>query len=181
MLTRFLTRRRASFIRSYLTAVAVVGLMAAQSAAGAAGTTRPQPTCGSKLLEGTLVVPRNQGVHRVLRITSECAVIVESEDVVPLAEVERLQAAEMPASNRAAIPDLTRSTKGPGLNARSALVAGGPLHMKVRVLDAINLDVTSINPHDLSYGYDGQNITSYSHNAWQTWATDNTGFCGSGY
>lgn len=53
--------------------------------------------------------------------------------------------------------------------------------MKHRLLDAVGFDVTSINPHDLAYGYNGSTITSYSHSAYQTWATDNTGFCGYGY
>jgi len=79
------------------------------------------------------------------------------------------------------IPAPAENRKGPGLKAPISLVAGGPLHIKLRLLDGVDIDITSIVPHDLSYGYNGSSITSYSHNAYVVRATDNTGYCGSGY
>jgi len=138
-------------------------------------------SCDSVVLEGSLTVPRGRAVRQVIRLTANCVPIVETQRLLTPEEATfQIRVAESTSPNRAPLP-LAPSAKGPGLRSAAALVAGGPLHMKLRLLDGVNLDVTSINPHDFSYGYNGSTITSSSHSAYQTWATDNTGTCGTGY
>lgn len=166
--------------RLVLTVAAIVALSISRSVPASAVTT-DAAGCGSVVLEGSLSVPRGRAVRQVVRLTANCVPVVEAQGVLTPEEAAFwIHAAESTTTNRAPLP-LASAAKGPGLRAASALVAGGPLHMKLRLLDAVNLDVTSINPHDLSYGYNGSTITSSSHSAYQTWATDNTGTCGTGY
>ncbi len=175
---------RAGRLRSLAVGLAAFALIEAGIPTTAeSSTSNGARTCGSQTLEGAFTVPSGQGIHQVLRITDNCTVVVDPKDVISLAQVEQLigvlPVAQGVQSGR--LPDSSTFGKGPGLKSPVALVAGGPLHMKLRLLDAINIDVTSINPHDLSYGYNGSTITSYSQSAYRLYATDNTGYCGTGY
>lgn len=58
---------------------------------------------------------------------------------------------------------------------------GGPIHEFLRIKDGAGIVVTSIDPHDYSYSYDGNFILGYSHAAMTYRASDNTGHCGTGY
>lgn len=142
----------------------------------------PAKSCGPIDREGALTIPRGGGIRQVFRITDSCTIEIVGLSVLTLVEAERLgRLGSSPIREQLAGPRAAAIPRPRGLSAPVALVAGGPLHMKVRVLDGVGLNVTSIDPHDFSYGYGNGVITSYSQAAWVGRASDNSGFCGPGY
>jgi hypothetical protein len=163
-------------------AIAVsLALLFARPLSAAANETAAPKLCGPVTIEDSFPIPAGRAIHRVIRVTPQCGIAVDTSSVISIEEAKQLEAAERPAQNRSPLSVSSAHRGGPGVNAPLNGLVAGPIHMKLRLLDVIGLDVTSINPHDLTYGWNGSVITSVSHSAYQTWATDNSGFCGSGY
>lgn len=141
-------------------------------------------SCGPFTFEGELAAPAGMAVRSVTRVTSDCRVVHEPVQFLTREQVELLLQEPFGQPNlrseRLAGPRVTSGKAG--LQRPAALLAGGPIHMFIRVKDGAGLNLTSIDPHNFSYGYNGSTITSYNHDAtlWRAVDTD-PNQCGPGW
>jgi hypothetical protein len=168
-----------------ITLVAVISALGAGPYVSMTAAVQQSKLCsGPFVFEGQLSIPPGMGVRSITRIDSNCRVLHEPIEVLTPDQVRFLLG--IPRTQRNLLGDHlvgpgASVPRVPGLAAPSALVPGGPLHIFIRVKDGAGLNLTSIDPHNLSYGYNGSTITSYSHDAWIWRAVDQQPTCGPGW
>lgn len=165
--------------------VAVVALVLTHQEAGRVAASVGPDCQGPITFQGEINPPAGVAVLRVLRIDANCRTVTTPDRL--LSEAEALALVSSPggigqASERVPSPTRQSLQKLRGFASPTAMVAGGPIHMFNRVKDAVGLNVTSIDPHNFSYGYNGSYITSTTHDATVNRAVDqDPNQCGHGW
>lgn len=143
---------------------------------------RAAPGCTDVVLEGEMRVPAGTAVRRIIKLDAQCRPIAAPDETLTAAQLDAvLRSGQAPTQ----VSDRIPSKKALGALGRAGLarpnvmVAGGPIHMFNRIKDVAGLTVTSIDPHNFSYGYNGSTITSTNHDATVNRATDTE--CGTGW
>ena len=144
------------------------------------------PQCqGPIAFAGEVAAPPGAAVLRVIRIDPSCRVVTMPDRVLTPDEATAIVAQRLGA-NQASDPvparNISRPQRVPGAAQVLTMVPGGPIHMFNRIKDALGLNVTSIDPHNFSYGYNGSTITSTTHDATVNRAVDtDPNQCGHGW
>ena len=146
------------------------------------GTARAAEPCRDVAFEGSIQIPIGGAIQRIVRLDASCnATFVDR--LVSAAEVDFILRSGHASSDKSdqVRPRLSGVSSGKaGLAKPVTMVAGGPIHMFNRIKDAAGLNVTSIDPHNFSYGYNGSTITSTTHDATVNRSTE-SGTCGPGW
>lgn len=142
-----------------------------------------QAVCTDIVYEGSIVLPVGGAVRRIIRLDADCRPVVAPDQLISAVVLEAtLRSGQSSGQKRDQVPMGRASTAGGriGLARPAPMVAGGPIHMFNRVKDGLGLNVTSIDPHNFSYGYNGSTITSTTHDSWVNRSTE-SGQCGPGW
>lgn len=141
-----------------------------------------QAGCADVVFEGAINLPIGGAVRRIIRLDADCQPILAPDQLIGAAELEFLIRAGQSSGQKEQVPSGRTSTSSGrvGLARPAPMVAGGPIHMFNRVKDAVGMNVTSIDPHNFSYGYNGSTITSTTHDSWVYRSTE-SGTCGPGW
>lgn len=155
------------------------------SAAFAPMPAQAQAACANVAYEGSITLPLGAAVRRVIRLDSQCRPLITRNEVVNAAQLEAILRWEQARLGQGQVREQVTARRASsngriGLARPLEMVAGGPIHMFNRVKDALGMNVTSIDPHNFSYGYNGSTITSTTHDS-SIWRSTESGTCGPGW